>query len=79
MIALARPEQRFLPIGLMAWQVDGDFVLAGRDVEPLEDAVELIRDAYEVAVDVDLGLARLDLDPRAGPARGRSKSRGTGG
>src|SRR5580765_1297874 len=33
----------------------------GIDVQLLEDPVEVVDDADEVAVDVDLGLARLDL------------------
>src|SRR5262245_36547497 len=33
----------------------------GLEVQPLEDAVEVVDDADEVAVGVDLGLARLDL------------------
>src|SRR5580765_4053669 len=36
---------------------------AAVDVQPLKDAVELVHGADEVAVHVDFGLARLDLEP----------------
>ena len=39
-----------------------DLVLAGRHAEPLERAVEVVDDAGVVAVDVDLGFFRLDLE-----------------
>jgi hypothetical protein len=51
----------------IALRVGDDLVVAGRQVEPLEHAVELIDRAHEEAVDVDLRVARLDFEPGRRP------------
>ena len=38
-------------------------------MQPLEDAVEVVDDAGVVAVDVDLGVARLDLQAQLSSRR----------
>src|SRR4026208_2117126 len=42
-----------------------DAVRSRIEVQALEDAVEIVDDADVVAVDVDFGVARLDLQPQA--------------
>src|SRR5688572_28503759 len=58
-----RRDQHVERDGFVAGGLDFDPVSAGVDPELLEDAVEVVDHAHEVAVDVDLGVARLDLQP----------------
>src|SRR5262249_17041341 len=58
-----RRQVHALMNGLKPFAVDREFVLAGRQMQPLKDAVEFIDDAGEVAVGVHLGLLRGDFEP----------------
>ena len=63
---LQRPtarEQHLLRERAVPLEVQLQLVLARLDVQPLQVAVEVVHDADEVAVDVDLGVARRDLQP----------------
>ena len=56
---------------LVARRAHFDAMRAGVDVQLLEDAVEVVDDADVVAVHVDLGVARLDLQAKGAFVRRR--------
>src|SRR5580765_3470037 len=58
----SRRNVQLLVHGAVAVEEQLDLVLAGRDAEPLEGAVEVVDDAGVKAVDVDLRFFRLDLE-----------------
>ena len=55
-----------LPEALVTLLVDDDLMLTGRGMEALEDAVEILDFAGEIAVDVDRRVARFDVDAHIG-------------
>ncbi|HEX9202480.1 MAG TPA: hypothetical protein VF964_00840, partial [Vicinamibacteria bacterium] len=52
------------PVRLITLELEGDLVAPRRDVEPLEEAVEVVHDPGVVAVHVDAGLVGIDEEPQ---------------
>src|SRR5262245_34802440 len=57
-------EKHLLPNRSVSVQVERQLVLTGRDLQALEESVELVNRPCEISVDVDLRVARLHLNPR---------------
>ena len=65
--AFARRDEHFELEWLVTISADFDAVATGFEAELLEQAVEAVDHADEVAVDIDLGVTRFELQPeRAG-------------
>jgi hypothetical protein len=54
--------------GPVVLQVQRQLMLAGRDVQALKESVKVVDHSRVVAIHIDCGLLRLDLDSKSGAA-----------